>query len=330
MAVKIKYTDYLYAAARIRAMENKLIGAEKLNALLELRSCREIVAALTSFGVGEGVADGEGIDGILENTLKNGFAEATTACSGNAPFAFLQYPYDCNNIKAMLKASLRGISAQDLLSHTGTVDERTLLALIEQGKTQGVPAHMAAAVATAKEQFAKTGDPQVVDLLLDRACYADMAQAVKGFPFAERALAIRADLTNLLTCLRLLRMGATFPMRDAMLRALVPGGTLAEGFFKEAFDAGEDRFVDLLAATPYAALFDISGEKSLAAIEKKADDLYMDYIRTAKFIPFGAEVAIGYLVGLDFSVKNLRILYAGKAAGLPTETIRERIRNSYV
>ena len=71
-------------------------------------------------------------------------------------------------------------------------------------------------------------------------------------------------------------------------------------------------------------------ERTLAAVEKNADDRYMEFIRTAKFVPFGAEVPIGYLAGLDASVRNLRILLAGKAAGLSADTIRGRIRNSYV
>ena len=47
-------------------------------------------------------------------------------------------------------------------------------------------------------------------------------------------------------------------------------------------------------------------------------------------VPFGAEVAGGYLVGVETSVKNIRIILAAKDAGLSSDVLRERIRDSYV
>ena len=39
---------------------------------------------------------------------------------------------------------------------------------------------------------------------------------------------------------------------------------------------------------------------------------------------------IGYLLGSEYEVRNLRILLAGLEAGLPAATLRERMRESYV
>ena len=41
-------------------------------------------------------------------------------------------------------------------------------------------------------------------------------------------------------------------------------------------------------------------------------------------------VLIGYLLGSEYEVRNLRILLAGLEAGLPAATLRERMRESYV
>ncbi len=332
MAVRNHPTDYLYISARIRAMENSLVGKEKLNGLIEMRSAAEITAALAPFGFapvyrGDGSADTEA---MLEAALRNGFSTVAAACPAPEIFAFLQYPYDCNNIKAILKCAVRGISPDGMFTDIGTIPADRLKETMAEERYGELPPHMGAAIPQAREAYAKTKNPQEFDLILDRACFADMAASAEGLPFARTAVAYRADLTNLMICLRLLRMGATYPMRASMLRALVPGGTLGEDFFTEAFDGGESRLFDMVAMTPYASIFDIAGERTLAAVEKNADDRYMEFIRTAKFVPFGAEVPIGYLAGLDASVRNLRILLAGKAAGLSADTIRGRIRNSYV
>lgn len=332
MAARYHETDYLYISARIRAMESSLVGREKLNSLAELKSTAEITAALSSLGFTPVLREdgSEDVEEMLEAALRNGFATVSAVCPEPQGLAFLQYPYDCNNIKVILKCAVRGISPDGMFTDIGTVPVARLKVCMAEQRYAELPPHMAAAIPAACEAYAKTKNPQEFDLLLDCACFADMKESTKGFPFAQSAVAHRADLVNLMTCLRLLRMGATYPMRATLFRALVPGGTLGEQFFAEAFDGGESRFVDLVAMTPYAPILDVAGERTLAAVEKAADDLYFEFVKTAKSVPFGAEVPIGYLAGLEASVKNLRILLAGKAAGLPADTIRGRLRSSYV
>lgn len=331
MAVRKSPTDYLYAGARIRAMENALIGRERLNSLSEIRSADELFAALGSYGLDPVLgADGKpDAEATLLSALSAGFREVAEACGESGLFAFLCYPYDCNNIKAILKCRLRGVPADGMLIDAGTVPVDKLFAILDEERYGELPEKMGAAIPAALEAFAKTKNPQEIDLRLDRACFGDMAEAAT-LPFAREIVSRRADCTNVLICLRLLRMGATFPMRAAMLAALVPGGTLGESFFTEAFDGGESRLVDMVSMTALAPLFDIGGERTLSAVEKNADDLVMEFVKTAKFVPFGAEIPVAYLVALETSVKNLRILVSGKAAGLSADAIRGRFRNSYV
>ena len=47
-------------------------------------------------------------------------------------------------------------------------------------------------------------------------------------------------------------------------------------------------------------------------------------------VPYGPPPLIGYLLGSEYEVRNLRILLAGLEAGLPAATLRERMRESYV
>ena len=54
--------------------------------------------------------------------------------------------------------------------------------------------------------------------------------------------------------------------------------------------------------------------------------------RVVKFAlyPFGAEIVIGYLVGIEYAVKNLRILLMAKETGADDATIGGRLRENYV
>jgi vacuolar-type H+-ATPase subunit C/Vma6 len=47
-------------------------------------------------------------------------------------------------------------------------------------------------------------------------------------------------------------------------------------------------------------------------------------------VPFGAEVAVGYLIGVEYAVKNLRILLVAKETGADTATLNGRLRENYV
>ena len=60
------------------------------------------------------------------------------------------------------------------------------------------------------------------------------------------------------------------------------------------------------------------------------DSFWMRRIQGVKFVPYGPEVLIAYLLAQEYEVRNLRICIAGKRERLSVEMIRERMRDSYV
>ena len=144
-------------------------------------------------------------------------------------------------------------------------------------------------------------------------------------------LRAKIDRTTLLMCLRILRMGMGGVGAAFLEESLLPGGNLEHGFFIEAYGGGESRLWEALQPTAYCKLAAVEGDpRPLSAVEKAADDLYMDRVRADARIPFGASIAGGYLVGCETAVKNIRIILAAKDAGLDAAALRERIRVSYV
>jgi V/A-type H+-transporting ATPase subunit C len=61
-----------------------------------------------------------------------------------------------------------------------------------------------------------------------------------------------------------------------------------------------------------------------------ADDLRVEYLNRAKYIPFGPEPLVAYVLGRENEVKSLRIILAGKVNGLSDQEIGERLREVYV
>ena len=72
------------------------------------------------------------------------------------------------------------------------------------------------------------------------------------------------------------------------------------------------------------------GGGSLTEFEKLCDDAVLLTAGKARRVPFGVEVAIGYVAAREAELTAVRIVMSGLMAGIPAGTIRERLRESYV
>ena len=54
------------------------------------------------------------------------------------------------------------------------------------------------------------------------------------------------------------------------------------------------------------------------------------YLAGARMVPFGEQAVIGYLYARELELTAVRTIFAGRAAGLDGDTIRARLRQTYV
>ena len=314
-----------------------MIGRERIEVLLEAKSTDEVLGYLREYGI-EPVIDAESGKFLREETLLSVLQQAYAAVEdmlpNDAALKLWRYPYDCNNIKAAIKGFVRRIDPRSMMFDFGTVEIERLLQMVQTGNYDGLPTAMCRAAQEATALYAKTKNPQTIDLLLDRACYADMLSTAmhSGSGSAVTLVRQKIDLTNLLITVRILRMKSGEVGKILLNDALLEGGEIATAQIKEWFAAGEESLWDRLYYSQYSALASAvaAGDGGLTAVERCVDNYWMQEIRKIRFVPFGAEVAIAFLLAHEYEVRNLRIILGGKEVGLNTETIRERIRDSYV
>lgn len=338
MAVKYNPTDFMYSSARVRALENSVINRERTEHLLEAKSSADILASLGELGfdiVRSG--DEENGDILREDTLlsvlDHAYREISGLCEGTPILDFLRYQYDCNNIKAIIKCNSRGVDPAPMLFSFGTLATETVTEAIRDGNYSALPKHMAAAIPTALEAFAQSANPQKIDLVLDRACFEDMLEAAQatGVDYCVGLVRAKIDLINILTCIRIIGMKLYFAAEPLMREAFLEGGTLGIDFFVSGLEFGIAKLFEALEFTPYAALAkEADATSPLYITERVADNVWLDIAKSAKYIPFGAPVLVGYIIALEYEVKNIRIIMAGKDAGLSSDDIRARLRASYV
>lgn len=329
-------TAYMYASSRIRALEAGIVGRDRIEQLVEARDVAELYTRLEEAGVAL-VRDEDGqvlSEPTLLGMLKGALNNVYEAAPAPALYDFLRYPYDCNNIKAAIKCYLRKLDPAGMMFELGTVSAEVVAQMPVLGDYTGLPCAMAQAAPLALQAYEKTGNPRAIDLILDKACFADMLACVTagGEELHVRLVRMQIDLINAMICLRLVRMGGGEQGRMLLEEALLAGGTLSAQTLLAAYEGGESAVIDCLARGGYDKLAIALRESdgSAAAAERAVDDYRMELVRTVKYTPFGAPILSAYFYAQEYAVKNIRIIIAAKNAGLAPQTIRERIRTSYV
>lgn len=328
--------DYLFESARVRTMETALVGEAGFAELLQASDEADLISRLKALGI-DPVTEPECGRLLAEETLlsrlKRAYREVLAGDGNTGALRLWLYPYDCNNVKAAIKGVIRECDPRSMMFDFGTVDAESLIRMAKNGSFEGLSPAICRAAGEAVAAYAKHRNPQEIDLMLDRACFADMLSAaeVSGSELVLQLVRERIDLTNLMIAVRVLRMKNGAIGRILLDGSLIEGGMLTVSEWTEWFSSGEDVLWERLHYTKYAAIADaVRSDATLRAVERCADNFFMKTVRGIKFIPYGVEVSVGYLLATEVEVKNLRILLAGKALGLETDVIRERMREGYV
>lgn len=235
---------------------------------------------------------------------------------------FMLYPADCNNIKTAVKAQLRGVPCDDILSNEGSIPSEKLADMLADRDFSELPPHMKKAVPEAIDAYVKRKNPQIIDLLVDCACFADMTEAAEktGSPVLVDYAHRRADSANIMTFLRQKRGGAPLSLLN---NSLVEGGSIGADVFESAYEEGASALAPALSFTGYSFLqrrLSGSGQNQqpdYSVIEREAEDYTLSVFAPVRFQAFGIEVLAAYLASRFTEAKNARIT-AAMLSGSPS------------
>ena len=328
---------YAYATGRIRVLETRLLDQNKLARMVEASSVEEALKVLAETDYAGMVAELESIhdfENILQEEIRRTYL-LVQKINPEAHFTdLISLKYDLHNLKVLLKAKYLEEAGDTLLIPVGTIPIDKLRAMVAEDNFQELPAALRAAVEQIAEEFVVSGDPQVIDLSLDRTLYAMLISTARELhsTFLEGLFVREADLTNIKTFLRVKRMGHD---KEFLKKALLPYGYLPADLFVSLLDEPLEFLADRLAMSDYAAVVsegvrEWQEKGNITHFEKRADDLLTAYLQQGKRKPFGLEPLIGYLYAKEIECQNIRIILVEKIYGLPLELIRERLRDVYV
>ena len=323
-----KDTDYLSISARIRAMENRLLTRERMDRMIEARDAGEAMKVLTECGY----PDGPSLEAVLAQARADTFRDMEQAAPDPRLVEVFQLKYDYHNAKAILKAQAMGTQAERLLLPGGRYDPAELLAGWRREELRGCSETFQRAMRQAWTVLTESRDPQQADLILDRACFAEMAGLAEEMDstFLRGYVQLSIDVANLRAVVRVCRMGKE---GEFLRRVLLPGGSVSEQAIAaargealgEAFRSGP-----LSQAAELGAKLTQPGSGPLTAFERECDNALTRYLAAARRVPFGEETVLGYLYAKESELTAIRTIFAGRAAGLDGDTVRQRLRDTYV
>jgi V/A-type H+-transporting ATPase subunit C len=205
---------------------------------------------------------------------------------------------------------------------------------LSEGKRTGdLPEYIYDAADEVESAYEEKKDPQEIDLILDRLMFQHMLSLCERLEneFITEYVRLSIDFYNIKTLMRVKNMqkGSRF-----LNECLVPGGLTDKSFLLENYDKPPDA----LASVFYYKYFGEPVKKGLESyaktgnfsnLEKLFDNYLIEYVKKAKFIPFGPEVLFAYIVSKENEIRQIRILMTSKINHIQTDAIKERLRDNY-
>jgi len=309
---------YAYAVGKIRAREVRLLDLHKLSSILEAENVAEALKGLSDTDYREGLAlvkGEEDFDLHLSRQMESVYGLISELTLDPELTDLFILRNDFHNIKVAIKKKYVALAAEEYYLAPSIVDREELIEAVGTGNFFRLPPLLAGALEKIEGIYSAEKNIQLIDITLDEIYLSHSLQVAcqAKCEFLERLFLIQIDLTNIRSFLRLKEMAKE---RDYLEDSL-------------------ESFVDSLRFKDYYEILKSGIEHwkksgSFSFLEKLFDDYLLNFAKRAKYISFGIEPLIGYLVAKEMEVKNLRTVIVGKSNRLSPELIKERLRESYI
>lgn len=328
---KIKDTNYLYITSVIRAKEPRLITGAQLDRMIEAKSDVEALRVLEECGFD----DLNNMDSVsVQKRLDKYLGEILDEIGKNVPdyslINIFRLKYDYHNAKVLIKSQAAGIDGTRIMSTVGRYTPEFLNECFVKGVQETLTPEFFQSIIEAKNVLARTNDAQQADFILDRAYFGELCQLADCLEseFVHGYCKLSIDIANLRTAVRATRMGVdSFILQSA----LIDGGNTPVSSIMANHDGDGlyKVFSDHLTEAAERGFASSEGG-SLTLFEKACDNALINYLKEAKMVSFGEAPVVAFIASVEAEITAVRIVISSRKAGIASETIRERLRDSYV
>ena len=322
---------YVYAVTRVHFHEQRLLSVQDFERMLERGSAAEAQRYLSEKGWGSSELPAGDAGALADFELNRTWAFIGELVDDLSELDTLRVAADYHNLKAAIKLDFSGGGAPDSADyyvHHGTLDADVLERAAAAHDFSSLPEALAKAGQAAYEALAHTGNGQACDIEIDHAALLAVAEAGKKTKSAvlRRYAEQTVDTANIKAAVRCSRMGRDHAF---MARVIAPAGTLDTAKLMAAAEAGPEDIYQYLAGTAYAEAVEAL-KHSLSAFERFCDNRLMASLRPQRLNYFTLEPLAAYLLARENEIRMVRLILSALENHFDSDTLRERLRETYV
>jgi V/A-type H+-transporting ATPase subunit C len=329
---------HLYAVGRVRVLETRLLEMDVLRSLIEARSIREVYNELRDTIYGEAVIETEenlDFERMLKIETTNLIHLMDSICPDPELIDLFVYYFDVQNIKTLFKAEMAKAYEPHTFYATGRYTVSSLRDLVQKSSEslQEFPGWMISAARELREVWKKNPKLRLVDAVWDRALILAQLQGARKNkrPVLAGFFIVNIDIHNVET---FIRVRISERSREQFEQFFTPQGHFPLSFFQNAWDTHIREIPRHFEKTPFSVLVDKAieeyiSEGSLTMLEIEESRLLIDQLASARYVTFGPEPILAYLVTRLFEIKILRRIFVAKKNNLSMEDLRKRVMTYY-
>ena len=344
----VSFRDYMFMASKLNYRLQTMIRYERLEqaAMTEDAETAARLVAEAGWPNMAGMTVSQ-IDGVLNERRNSIFKDIEQVCPEEQVVQMMRLKYDYHNIMALVKSAGAGVSAEEAYVTAGRYTPENVKEDYLNNDYRDLTPLMAETIREARELMARTQNPTAVDLYIDRMYFKELFELASvlepkvepetpmmapepGEHYAVDLIRKLIDRANLITCVRVVRMGKS---QDYLKSVLIEDGNYPpEQLASAAF--GGDGLAGMFRDT---YLYDAAqtGQEALKGgpitqFEKECAEAWLKYLANLRMMYFDARAVIWYLTAVDANILNVRMLLTGLLSGVSAEKLKERLRETYV
>lgn len=322
----MKSQDFTYAVSRIRMKETKLFSKKEIDRLISQKDYQSVLRTLAELGFGgDSTSDNTDIISAEQNKLWSLMSELT---EDMGVFDVFRLQNDYHNLKVSVKSVYSNTEPQSMFVSGGTIESSVIYECVKNREYSELDESLANAASASLDTLLKTGDGQLCDAVIDKACldavsvFASNAKDDVIKDYAELFVAS----ANIKIAVRGSRLNKSF---EFFTKALADCNSLDKETLGRCAVKGFDEICAYLSTTKYKDAVTYI-KKSMSSFEKWCDDLLINGMKKQKCEPFTVGPLVAYILAKQNEIKAVRLIMIAKQSGLDDSKISERIREMYV
>lgn len=319
--------DMAYTNGVIAVREKYLLN-DKIYKLCET-GADEALRTLSESGFGKGVE----ISSVYEFEKLVSADEAAIDCfiseyaPSRAEAVYFLAPRDFHNAKALVKAHYLDLETEKLLAPEGLIPVSVISNSIAEGKYDKLPEELGKALKEASTLFTENENSvsgAEIGNIFEKAQFAYLKKAFAKNALLKKLLAVKADMTNILTALR-------SDSAEYAENCYVDGGKLSKHSLKKLFSEDKEKAARSFENTLYADFVkkcfeDKSEGRPLTEAERIAESYEAEYFSKNRFELKANQPFLYYVFRRRAENANVRILFVCLLAGMKDNDIKKRLR----